>query len=66
MAEYGTSLGVFLLVGLTIGFMTWLGYHFTQLAVNVSKNVGAVIGAIVGILISLGFWFWMGQKLVEG
>jgi len=66
MAGYGISFAVFLFYGFIIGVTMWLGYHFTQTIVNVSKNVGAVIGIVIGLLISFGFWVYGGKKLVEG
>lgn len=60
------SLLVFMFYGLLIGLMTWVGYHFTQKIVSVSKNVGAILGAVIGIMLSVALWFWMGKKIVEG
>ena len=59
------SLIVFIVYGLIMAVLAWLGYQVSKTTMNIGASVGSLLGGLVGLMIGIVLWVKVGQKFVE-
>lgn len=64
-SEQVKTLMIYVIYGIIIGLLAWLGYITAKYSLKIGNNIGSAIGGIIGIVFCIFLWFKVGERFAK-